>query len=73
MSGANTFKFLMLPPQSETTRGWGKRLAEALPEVRVVIADTPCTSLGSDHVDCQSVRKAEHTACFRRSINLHQM
>jgi hypothetical protein len=33
MSGANTFKFVMLPPQSEITRGWGKQLAEALPEV----------------------------------------
>ena len=39
MSGANTFKFVMLPPQSETARGWGKRLAEAMPEVRVVIAE----------------------------------
>jgi len=39
MSGANTFKFVMLPPQSETARGWGKRLAEAVPEVRVVIAE----------------------------------
>jgi phosphoglycerate dehydrogenase-like enzyme len=44
MSGANTFKFLMLPPQSETTRGWGRRLAEALPEVRVVIAEDQATA-----------------------------
>jgi phosphoglycerate dehydrogenase-like enzyme len=44
MSGANTFKFLMLPPQSETTRGWGKRLAEAMPEVRVVIAEDLATA-----------------------------
>ena len=39
MSGANTFKFVMLPPQSETARAWGKQLAEVMPEVRVVIAE----------------------------------
>ena len=39
MSGANTFKFVMLPPQSEITRGWGRQLADAMPEVRVVIAE----------------------------------
>jgi phosphoglycerate dehydrogenase-like enzyme len=44
MSGANTFKFLMLPPQSDTSRGWGKRLAAALPEVRVVIAEDQATA-----------------------------
>src|SRR6266700_7155497 len=44
MSGANTFKFVMLPPQSDTARGWGRRLAEALPEVRVVIAEDQATA-----------------------------
>ena len=44
MSGANTFKFLMLPPQSDTTRGWGRKLAEAMPEVRVVIAEDQATA-----------------------------
>ena len=44
MSGANTFKFVMLPPQSEVTRGWGRRLAEAMPEVRVVIAEDQATA-----------------------------
>src|SRR6478735_3419989 len=39
MSGANTFKFVMLPPQSDTTRGWGRALGDAMPEVRVVIAE----------------------------------
>jgi phosphoglycerate dehydrogenase-like enzyme len=39
MSGANTFKFVMLPPQSEVTRSWGRQLAETMPEVRVVIAE----------------------------------
>jgi phosphoglycerate dehydrogenase-like enzyme len=39
MSGANSFKFVMLPPQSETTRDWGKRLAASVPEVRVVVAE----------------------------------
>jgi phosphoglycerate dehydrogenase-like enzyme len=39
MSGANTFKFVMLPPQSDVTRAWGRNLGEAMPEVRVVIAE----------------------------------
>ncbi len=34
------FTFLMLPPQSETTRAWGKRLGQALPQVRVVVAES---------------------------------
>ena len=39
MSGTNSFKFVMLPPQSDTTRAWGKRLAESVPEARVVVAE----------------------------------
>jgi phosphoglycerate dehydrogenase-like enzyme len=31
--------FLMLPPQSDLTREWGRRLAAALPEVQVVAAE----------------------------------
>jgi phosphoglycerate dehydrogenase-like enzyme len=45
MSGANSFKFVMLPPQSETTRGWAKRLAEAVPQGRVVVAEDRDTAL----------------------------
>ena len=44
MSGANTFKFVMLPPQTDTTRGWARRLAEAVPEVRVVVAEDADTA-----------------------------
>ena len=44
MSGANTFKFVMLPPQSDITRTWGRQLAEAMPEVRVVIAEDQVTA-----------------------------
>ena len=44
MSGSNTFKFVMLPPHTETTRGWGKQLAAAVPEVRVVIAEDAATA-----------------------------
>ncbi|HEY4167437.1 MAG TPA: D-2-hydroxyacid dehydrogenase [Reyranella sp.] len=29
----------MLPPQNDTTRGWAGRLAEAVPEARVVVAE----------------------------------
>jgi len=34
-----SFKLVMLPPQSETTRGWGARLAKAVPQAQVVIAE----------------------------------
>jgi phosphoglycerate dehydrogenase-like enzyme len=44
MSGANTFKFVMLPPHSEVTREWGQRLAGAIPEVSVVIAEDNATA-----------------------------
>jgi phosphoglycerate dehydrogenase-like enzyme len=44
MSGANSFKFVMLPPQTDTTRDWGKRLAQTVPEARVVVAEDPETA-----------------------------
>jgi phosphoglycerate dehydrogenase-like enzyme len=34
-------QFLMLPPQSEKTREWGGRLAAALPQLEVVVAEDP--------------------------------
>jgi phosphoglycerate dehydrogenase-like enzyme len=39
VSGANSFKFVMLPPQTDTTRDWGKRLGETVPEARVIVAE----------------------------------
>jgi phosphoglycerate dehydrogenase-like enzyme len=39
MSGRNSFKFVMLPPQSDTTRAWARALARAVPEVEVVVAE----------------------------------
>ncbi|MCX7380951.1 MAG: D-2-hydroxyacid dehydrogenase [Alphaproteobacteria bacterium] len=33
------FKLVMLPPQSDITRGWARRLAATLPEVEVVVAE----------------------------------
>jgi phosphoglycerate dehydrogenase-like enzyme len=39
MPTPNTFKFLMLPPQSAITRDWAQRLATQAPEVRVVVAE----------------------------------
>lgn len=44
MSGANSFKFILLPPQSETTRDWAKRLAEIVPEARVIVAEDADTA-----------------------------
>src|SRR6266705_6887071 len=32
--------FLMLPPQSETTREWAQRLAEATPELEIIAPET---------------------------------
>ncbi len=32
--------FLMLPPQSDKTREWGKRVAEACPELDVIVVET---------------------------------
>jgi phosphoglycerate dehydrogenase-like enzyme len=32
-------QFLMLPPQNPTTRDWGKRLATAVPELEVIVAE----------------------------------
>jgi phosphoglycerate dehydrogenase-like enzyme len=44
MSGANSFKFVMLPPQSDLTRDWGRRLAQTVPEARVVVAEDAGTA-----------------------------
>lgn len=44
MASSNSFKFVMLPPQSDTTRGWARRLAETVPEVRVVVAEDADTA-----------------------------
>ena len=44
MPGANSFKFLLLPPQSDTTRDWAKRLAEIVPEARVIVAEDADTA-----------------------------
>jgi phosphoglycerate dehydrogenase-like enzyme len=44
----------MLPPQSEVTRGWGQSLAEAMPEVRVVIAEDQATA-EREIVDAEAV------------------
>jgi phosphoglycerate dehydrogenase-like enzyme len=39
MSGANPFKLVMLPPQTDITRDWAKRLMKAVPEARVVVVE----------------------------------
>ena len=39
MPTPNSFKFVMLPPQSAVTRDWGARLAAQVPEVRVVVVE----------------------------------
>jgi phosphoglycerate dehydrogenase-like enzyme len=44
MSVANSFKFVLLPPQSDTTRDWAKRLAKKVPEARVVVAEDAATA-----------------------------
>ncbi|HUB16810.1 MAG TPA: D-2-hydroxyacid dehydrogenase [Acetobacteraceae bacterium] len=44
MPTPNRFKFVMLPPQSAITRGWAAKLAEQVPEVRVVVAEDADTA-----------------------------
>jgi hypothetical protein len=44
MSGTNSFKFVLLPPQSVTTRDWAKRLAEIVSEARVIVAEDADTA-----------------------------
>ena len=44
MPTPNRFKFVMLPPQSAITRDWAAKLAEQVPEVRVVVADDADTA-----------------------------
>ncbi|MGH7059831.1 MAG: D-2-hydroxyacid dehydrogenase [Stellaceae bacterium] len=40
-------QFLMLPPQSEKTREWGARLAAALPEIEVIVAEDRARAEGA--------------------------
>ncbi len=44
MSAANSFKFVMLPPQTETTRSWARELAAAVPQARIVVAEDAATA-----------------------------
>jgi hypothetical protein len=53
VSGANSFKFVMLPPQLDTTRDWAKRLAEVVPEARVIVAEDAETA-GREIVDAEA-------------------
>ncbi|HQT76380.1 MAG TPA: D-2-hydroxyacid dehydrogenase [Rhodopila sp.] len=36
---ANTFTFVMLPPQTDITRAWARQLGQDVPEARVVVAE----------------------------------
>lgn len=40
------FTFLMLPPQTDTTRAWGRRLAAECPDVRAVVAENEAEAAG---------------------------
>ncbi|HTW70250.1 MAG TPA: D-2-hydroxyacid dehydrogenase [Acetobacteraceae bacterium] len=44
MPTPNRFKFVMLPPQSAITRDWAAKLAEQVPDVRVVVAENADTA-----------------------------
>ena len=39
-------EFVMLPPQTDTTREWGARLAAALPEMNVILAENHTHAAG---------------------------
>jgi phosphoglycerate dehydrogenase-like enzyme len=40
----NAFTFLMLPPQSDLTRAWGRRLSESVPGMKLVVAEDADTA-----------------------------
>src|SRR3954464_12511092 len=44
MRMTNQFPFLMLPPQSATTRGWAQRLAESVPGMKLILAEDDNTA-----------------------------
>lgn len=44
MPRPNAFKLVMLPPQTDITRGWAARLGAEVPEVRVVVAEDAATA-----------------------------
>ncbi len=39
MSSNNAFTFLMLPPQTDLTRQWARRLREAVPSMNLIVAE----------------------------------
>jgi phosphoglycerate dehydrogenase-like enzyme len=39
MSSSNAFTFLMLPPQTDLTRQWARRLAASVPGMKLVVAE----------------------------------
>src|SRR5690348_9453617 len=39
-----SFKLVMLPPQTDTTRRWAKRLLELVPKTRVIVAEDANTA-----------------------------
>ncbi len=41
MPDTNAFTFVMLPPQTVLTRSWAARLADSVPGMRIVVAETP--------------------------------
>src|ERR1700691_1322000 len=40
----NEFTFLMLPPQTDLTRQWARRLSDAVPGMKLVLAEDPATA-----------------------------
>ena len=55
----NAFTFLMLPPQTPLYRGWAKRLADTVPGVNVVVAETE-----ADAEAAIASADAYHQACL---------
>src|ERR1700738_1860399 len=50
-------EFVMLPPQTEKTREWGARLADALPELKVVVAENHTHAAGGGGRRCCCVAR----------------
>ena len=59
-------EFVMLPPQTDKTREWGARLAAALPELKVVVAENHTQAAGViAHADARSSAQFRPTSCPR--------
>ena len=64
-----SFKFVMLPPQTETSRAWAERLAAELPEMTLVVAEDEAAASAAI-VDADGAYGMLHPQLLARARNL---